>query len=149
MSGYQEKPDWGTIFQVRTRKSDKAPQMDGTVTLSRETLEALLTAHRAGKPPKIKIALWDKQIKGVHAFSAKVQYDDYVRQERPAAGGYQPRASAPPPPPVQPIIQNGHVWTPDAKHPQGGTWVPVAKQSDGWPGPNVPPRGPLDDDIPL
>jgi hypothetical protein len=60
MSDYVPKPNRGNLFKNKNKQEgDNRPDWDGRITLSVDLLKELVTDHKSGKEPVIKIAQWD------------------------------------------------------------------------------------------
>ena len=60
MSDYVPMPNRGNLFKNKNKQEgDNRPDWDGRITLSVDLLKDLVTDHKSGKEPVIKIAQWD------------------------------------------------------------------------------------------
>jgi hypothetical protein len=84
-------PNSGALFPNNRATNPKAPQWQGDIEFDADLLRALVTAAKAGKQIKVRLAGWVRQTKSGDDF---ISLTGSIPQERQEAPRQQPRPAA-------------------------------------------------------
>lgn len=75
-------PPRGALFINRKKTSDKHPDMQGNLEISRELLGELVAQAKAGKPIKMDLSAWSKQSDKAGKWLSMSASKPYEKQEQ-------------------------------------------------------------------